>query len=253
MKELIQNTINRCISENPHSDLYRTPLLGFADARDNIFSTLKDVAYNKHLLPQDLLPEAKTVFAFFLPFVKEVTTENRGGSEATRAWAETYANTNNLISQICTTLKVTLEDAGVKMAWLLPTYEFDKKELKAVWSHKHVAYACGLGNFGLNHLLITSKGCSGRFGTGIIDAYIEPTPRDNAVYRCFYHTKDCDYCIRNCPVTALTTGEGTPHNSFSLDRQRCFGQCTEADIKHKDLGSAEVCGKCATGPCGYIK
>lgn len=246
MKSLIKSTIENSIAQSPGSPLlYREPLIGYALAEDPIFDQLPKVTHSGHLLPKDLLPQGKSVLAFFVPFTKEVILENQRGKEATRHWAETYVNTNTLIEQICLKLKSALATKGVKLAWLPPTYQFNKEILMAQWSHKHVAFACGLGSFGLNHLLITPKGCGGRFGSAVVDVELEPSIRLSQPIQCFNHTKGCSYCLKICPVNAL--GE----NNF--DRHKCFGQCVRADEKFTDLPSAEVCGKCSTGPCAYIE
>lgn len=242
LKTIITNFITESVA-NSSSNLYRTPLIGFASANDSIFLQLKDVISAEHLLPIDLLPEARTVLAFFLPYVKELPDSNRKGDFASRKWAEAYDSTNKLINDICCNLANLLNAYCVKAAWLKPTYEFDKQKLYAQWSHKHIAYACGLGSFGRNQLLITSSGCAGRFGTLVIDAIIKPTSRLSPVRSCFAE-KGCIYCFENCPVQAV--------NQTGFDRHKCYRHCLANDRLFPDLNSVEVCGKCSTGPCGYI-
>lgn len=243
MKELIIKTINNKIKAS-ENQFFRTPLVGFADARDDIFLQFKSLIGNNHYVPQDLLPEARTVAAFFLPYKKDLVTLNQNGRDAERSWAEAYQYTNNLINEICQELCNQLSQSGAKMAWLLPTYEFDRNNLLAQWSHKHVAFACGLGNFGLNQLLITAKGCAGRFGTLVLDAKLEPSPRPSETHRCFSET-GCTYCINKCPEQALSLS--------GFNRHKCYSRCLANDALYPDLDSVEVCGKCAVGPCAYIE
>lgn len=238
INDIISSMVNRC-----ENNIYRPPLLGFAKADDEIFFRFKSLIGENHLMPDELLAGARSVMAFFLPYNNELIVENRQGALAARSWALAYHFTNNFIDGICREVSQCLGEKGIKTAWLLPTYEFDKNKLVAQWSHKHVAFACGLGTFGKNQLLITSKGCAGRFGTMVIDIDIEPTPKSSHTHHCFAES-GCSYCRTNCPVEALNNGE--------FDRHKCYGQCLANDNLHKDLGCVEVCGKCATGPCAYI-
>lgn len=242
MKNLIEEYIAGRAAQAP--GLYRRPLTGYAAADDEMFTRFKAVVDERHLLPADLLPGAKTVLAFFLPYKKEISLANRPGTVAARSWAEAYHFTNILIDEICQGLNSLLVRHGIKCAWLLPTYEFDNERLTAQWSHKHVAYACGLGSFGQNHLLITAKGCAGRFGTMILDVALKPDARPDITHTCAADS-GCSYCRTICPEQALTP-EG-------LNRHRCYKRCLENDRLFADLDCVEVCGKCATGPCAYIE
>jgi epoxyqueuosine reductase len=244
MKELIEAIIRQTIRQS-RLPYYREPVIGYGDAADPLFRELKKVVNTDHLLPQDLLPAAQSVVAFFLPFQKEIIINNRTGSMASREWAEVYIKTNQLIEQIGTTLKISLAKEKVHLESQPPTYFFDPKQLIATWSHKHVAYACGLGTFGRNHLLITTKGCGGRLGTAVFDTILEPSSRPTQIHRCSYHSKGCSYCQVTCPAKALET--------TSFARHLCYQQCQFNDRLYGELDSCEVCGKCATGPCAYLE
>lgn len=244
MKQLIETTIRQTILQSRLS-YYREPLIGYAKADDPIFFELKKAVSPEHLLPQDLLKGVRSVLAFFLPFQKEIILNNRNGSSASREWAEVYIQTNQLIDQICATLKSTLDKQGVRLESQPPTYFFDPELLVATWSHKHVAYACGLGTFGWNHLLITTKGCGGRFGTAVLDIPLQSNPRPNYIDYCNNQSNGCNYCRVICPVNALATKD--------FQRKKCYQQCQLNDQLFADLDSCEVCGKCATGPCAYLE
>ena len=57
---------------------WQTPLLTAApvDAR---FDQLPQIAADDHLLPRDLLPTAKSVIVFYIPFKKELVKANKKG------------------------------------------------------------------------------------------------------------------------------------------------------------------------------
>jgi len=241
MESLINEVLVKTISENGRQSLYRSPLVGFARADDPLFGELKRVVGSGHLLPADILPGAKSVAAFFIPFSKELVEANKRHPFVSREWAEAYIETNRLISLCCERLAEAMAAGGVKSAWQQPTHNFDPENLISFWSHKHVAYICGLGAFGLHHMLITAAGCAGRIGSIVLDCPLAPTPRPEA-QNCFFHSGGkCLACVRNCPTGALTP-EG-------LDKHKCYEHLLEADAFYSDLSVCDVCGKCATGPC----
>lgn len=248
-KKVIEKTINRIIEETREGRQtgYRTPLVGFARADDPLFEHLKIAVGPGHLLPSDLLPEAKTVVAFFLPFTKELAESNRKDPYIARSWAKAYIETNALISRCCEEITGELGRLGVKAAWQQPTHNFHPVELCAVWSHRHIAFICGLGEFGLNHMLITPSGCSGRFGSFVIDAPLEATPPAEIDPCLYFRNGSCQICVKKCPTGALT--------SKGLDKQKCYAYLLEAGSHFSDLGGlSDVCGKCVTcGPCAVIE
>jgi epoxyqueuosine reductase len=108
-----------------------------------------------------------------------------------------------------------------------------------------VAAIAGLGSFGLHHMLITDAGCAGRFGSLVVDAVLEPTsgPETPTHERCrYFHDGSCRVCVERCPVGALTED--------GLDKQRCYVWLLQVADHFHELGLADACGKCATGPCG---
>ncbi len=241
MKELINDVLVRTVSEKGRQGLCRGPLTGFARAEDPLFGELKRAVGTSHLLPTDILAGAQSVAAFFIPFSKELVEINKKHVYVAREWAEAYIDTNRLISLCCEKLAEALAAEGVKTNWQQPTHNFDPEKLISFWSHKHVAYICGLGTFGLHHMLITAAGCAGRVGSIVLDRPIDPTPRPEK-HNCLFHSGgQCLYCVRNCPTGALTRD--------GLDKQKCYERCLAVDAYYSELGVCDVCGKCATGPC----
>jgi epoxyqueuosine reductase QueG len=76
----------------------------------------------------------------------------------------------------------------------------------STWSERHVAYAAGLGCFGLNKALITSLGINVRIGSIITNMPIETSSQINEDYRavCLKDGGDsCGLCFDRCPVGAI--------------------------------------------------
>jgi epoxyqueuosine reductase QueG len=246
MEQFIASVVQEEVSRAGTRTRYREPLIGFADADDPRFPQLRAVAEPTHLLPRDLLPGARSVVSFFLPFAREIVRANwRDHRDVATEWALAYLETNELIDHISRRLIAALHERGLEAAAEPATHNFNPDLLRARWSHKSVAAIAGLGSFGLHHMLITDAGCAGRFGSLVVDAVLGPTsrPADPHRERCLYfHDQSCTICVERCPVAALT--------ETGLDKHRCHERLLLTAAYHfRELGLADVCGKCATGPC----
>jgi epoxyqueuosine reductase QueG len=190
-----------------------------------------------------MLPGARTVVSFFLPFAAWVVEANAvDRHRVAREWPVAYLETNALIERIAGRLIEALADRGVRAAAAPATHNYDPESLICRWSHKSVAVIAGLGSFGLHRMVITDSGCAGRFGSLVIDADLS-FPSRPAVERCLYfHDRSCWECISRCPVSALTM-------DGAIDKQKCNHRLLGLA---KGVGGEEVadaCGKCAIGPC----
>ncbi len=224
---------------------WQTPLVGFASATDPIFHKFKQIVTPTHSLPRDLLPDAGTVVAFFLPFDKSIVSSNITGRLASREWAQAYVDTNAFIQKVGQHMMNFIEKSGHAVFVTPPTHNFDPKILLSDWSHRHVAFAAGLGRFGLNNMLITEKGCCGRIGSFVTTLTIEPDSRPDREACLFKHNNSCQQCVSRCVNDALFTGE--------FNRHKCYDILLQNEQKHKTLGTADVCGKCLVAiPCATM-
>ena len=242
----VTETIEARASSFAGATRYRKPLVGFAATDDPRFLELRDHVDPRHALPSQLLSGARSVISFFLPFDEEVVQANaRHRREVARGWAVAYVETNALIERIISDVMETLRGMGVRAAAEPPTGKFDRATLASTWSHKSVAVIAGLGSIGLHHMLITDWGCAGRLGSLVVDAELA-TERREPVERCLHHAKSgCLECVQWCPVGALRP-------DGSLDKQRCWVRCQSVAASFRDVGLAEVCGKCVLGPCAMV-
>jgi epoxyqueuosine reductase QueG len=251
LTQQIRTLIAETVAAAPTRTRYRAPLLAVARADDPQFDELPQLIPG-HLHPRDLLPEARSVWAFFLPFDPEIVLANRppssrrkrAGSEwAAETWARAYVETNALLSEICTRLGEALAGQGIRAAWEPPTHNFDPVALISAWSHKSVAAVARLGVFGHHQMLITRAGCAGRLCSIVLDAAPPLLPGDVVRERLCQYEAGCRACVRRCPVGALTEEE--------FDRQTCYARCRGNDARFPRW-LADVCGKCATGPCAVL-
>ncbi|MDY4971680.1 MAG: epoxyqueuosine reductase, partial [Lachnospiraceae bacterium] len=156
-------------AENHTETSWREPVVGFADAADPMFLELKQIIGPSHALPSEILPGARSVIAYFIPFSKEIVKSNISKDESSREWDYANLETNFLLSDLNQILHEKLGMLGYHSSLLPPTYNYNEEELVSDWSHKSAAYVAGLGRFGVHHLLITDRGCCGRIGSIITD------------------------------------------------------------------------------------
>lgn len=249
----MQETICRMISEYTAAypecagteTRWGEPLVAFAAADDELFASLRQRVSPSHALPAELLPEARTVIVYFIPFADNVIESNIPGKGCSREWAVAYIETNKLILDLNCFLHDQLEKLGYKSAVTPATHNFDPKKLISDWSHRHIAYIAGLGSFGLNNMLITEKGCCGRLGSLVTDLVIEPARRSGEENCLFRQRGLCGNCAAKCVMGALAP-EG-------FDRHSCYAMCLENADRYAEIGLADVCGKCLVGmPCSKI-
>jgi epoxyqueuosine reductase QueG len=243
LAQLIIGTVGREVAQAGTETAYRQPLVGFAAANDPRFVELRRTVEPTHLLPRDLLPGARAVISFFLPFDPAVVEANaRERKAVAREWAVAYVETNDLIRHITARLTAVLAEQGVRAAAEPATGNFDPETLVSTWSHKSVAVIAGVGSFGLHHLIITDAGCAGRFGSLVIDAPV-PVKAAEPKERCLYfYDGSCLECVQRCPVEALD-------ESGEIDKRACWSRCVEVGATYRALGRAHCCGKCSYGPC----
>jgi epoxyqueuosine reductase len=215
----------------------RTPLVGAAAADDSRWARLKTVAHAQHVLPEDLLPGARSVLAWFLPFQEGLVRENRRGEWAAIRWGESYVRVNALLAALAKSAAEILGEHGARAAANPPTQVFDRQKLVAPWSHRHAAWICGLGTFGVHNLLITREGPIGRFGSLVTDAIVAPSPTLDEELCLVRAGGECSRCIKACPVQALRVD--------GFDRHACWQRCLSNASRLEQVGDAKVCGKCA--------
>lgn len=264
MKETIKRMIRDFVLDyEGRSDIttrWGDPLVGFADASHPDIANLKNVVVSTHKLPSELLPGAKIVIAYFVPFTKELAFSNRSNGEtASPEWALAYEETNAMFRTLNDYLIGILKDKGYEAAVTPEAYTFDRDRLISNWSQRHFAKAAGLGTFGVNNLLITKKGCCGRCGTVVTNLDVEPDAAVEEEYCVYKKNGRCGACFIRCLSGALTP-QGFDRNKCYLvlrknaERYTGFGSSYDAGEGEDDVPGSEVCGKCATNvPCAFLE
>lgn len=228
--------------EHDCSWLWREPLAGFADAGCEYIKNVEQAVGTTHKQPADYLENPTIVISCFVPFSKEVSASNAGieGNYTSKIWSDTYVETNKMLGELAEAVAAKVKELGYNAA--VPTgISMKEGELKSPWSHRHIAFAAGMGTFGLNNMLITKAGCCGRYCSVVTELPVEPDKileGENCLYK---KNGTCKKCVEHCFQGALTT-EG-------FDRFKCFEAC----LRNEKLYGHEVCGKCVTEiPCAFI-
>lgn len=195
---------------------YDAPLVGCAGAADPLFVQFRDDPniYGPALrLPEEWLPEARSVISIFLPFSEAVRSSNTPDlNEPSDQWLHGRIEGQAFLEALCREAAGWLEAEGHRAVIPAVHEEFRihrdpaRKELgqpvfASNWSERHAAFAAGLGTFGLSKHIITAKGVCGRFGSIITDALLEPTIRPYT--EPYEYCTFCGACIRRCPVDAI--------------------------------------------------
>jgi epoxyqueuosine reductase QueG len=247
MHNEILRTIHETIASYKASvqyGLWKKPVIEIISAEDQKLQLLKEAVSAEHFMPRDILPEAKSIVSFFIPFHDDVVKSNIGGTMASETWAMAYIKTNDVIRAINDAVETLMENHGHKTGKIPATHNFDEEKLISNWSHRHIAYIAGMGTFGMNNMLITKNGCCGRFGSIVTTCEFDSYKGiETAQERCLHKTGgSCGICQKNCVVGA--------YGNNNFDRHKCYKQCLENAKHHKNIGYADICGKCLVGlPC----
>jgi hypothetical protein len=247
--------------------VFDEPLVGFARGDDPIFNELKSVIGPHHFTPAEIMgwqaknngmepPPADelSVVAFVLPITQKTKEENARQTEwPSERWAQTRLHGEMFSQDVVREIVTHLMSRGVLAVSPDVTPMFRKKRYPGVgwaspWSHRHIAYAAGLGTFGMHDFLITEKGCSHRLGSFVVNLRLNPDrkrPADLHAYCLQSQGRKCLACARRCPVEAI-------YEKGAHDKEKCYQHVAQSLSYCNNHHHIFIygCGLCATGvPC----
>jgi epoxyqueuosine reductase QueG len=244
---------------------FEEPLVGFADGKDSIFKQFKDdsIIGDFHLTPIEMMeqsfPEHKepwdgvSVISWVLPIYKKTRISNR---KQERYPSKPWTHTRTYGQPFNEELTAHIVDVIQKQGYIAvaPVFSPAFREfhidtdlyITSNWSERHIAYAAGLGTFGLNGSLITQKGVTMRCGSVVTNLKLKPTARPYSnprEYCLFINSGTCGTCMERCPSGAITdTG---PNNETCMTH---FAEVVMNTLDHD--ASLPGCGLCQTAvPC----
>ena len=196
----------------------------------------------------DIMPEAKSVVVLCVGLPQ-------GLSDCWQAsiWAYLYYGytiPNKKLGHAAFNLATWLQHKGQKSFPVVTTTfmkNCDVEDPKGEFSHKHAAFAAGLGQFGLSSLFMTPQfGAHNRFVSVLTSAELMPDPLYAGPDLC----DRCQKCVNACPTGALhpdttkkTAIAGKEIEYAGLDKMACSvslvglskqaGGCLEVEAKKK--------------------
>jgi epoxyqueuosine reductase QueG len=200
-------------------------------------------------------PSELAVVSWILPQTLQTRTDN---ARQTQYPAERWVRTRMFGQQVNETLArrvaAQLTSWGVDAVIPPELPEFSSKlegpyGRASCWSHRHIAYAAGLGTFGLSDGLITPVGKAMRTGSLVARFPTDPVSRpyqDHHAYCLHYAKGTCGDCIPRCPVGAISKKGGH-------DKVRCSAYTAGEMWDHCTVAygfPGYACGLCQTAvPC----
>lgn len=275
MKKFISDTVsevfNNMKSNNlevigePDIAIWEEPLIGYASGDDEYFEFLKEHIGDFHWLPSEAFslkysdcpsPSDLTVISLAFPHSEEIlTAQSRQSKFPDKRWAAARGTWEKFVKEFASSFEEILDAKGTRAVSidLRPELRRETSErlgICATWSHRHAAFAAGLGTFGLSDGFITEKGKAVRFMTFIVDADIDPTSREGRGHYdwCLYFKSGiCGACIRRCPKRAVS--------EKGHDKIKCYEYTKVChDTLSETIDTSEMievgCGLCQTKvPC----
>lgn len=246
--------------------IFDQPLVGFVSGADSIFRQLKAVIGEFHLTPHEIMSrvaerkgadpppvEDVGVISYVLPISRMTKRENASMTDIpSRRWAHTrcYGEIFNLGVQ-AHIVKILENEGYLAVAPQLQDDVFrvlvdDRVGLASTWSQRHIAFAAGLGTFGLSDGLITRKGKAHRLGSVVVGRRLSSPGRASDIHAdcLFFQGKRCMECARRCPAGAIT--------ERGHDKEMCGNHFHGKKSIMEELYGVEPygCGLCQTGvPC----
>ena len=235
--------------EDPIFSVTRSDNPGFEDIKR------PEVVGGHHLLPNDWLPDAKSVISVFLPYNRNTVESNKKDDIVPSIeWLYTRVDGQRFLLALGAMVRDALSADGYKAV----TPYTDEKYVMQVsttpapgtehvppfstnWSERHVGVVAGLGTFGLSTNFISRVGCAVRLVSVVTDWDVEPDEcdYDNWLGYC----NRCGTCIRRCQAQAYFNDR--PGKDHAI--------CTAFHGKIcQPFRPRVACGKCQSGlPCDY--
>jgi epoxyqueuosine reductase len=277
LEHLIKNFIKES-EQNRRTQLdygayWEEPLVGFASGMDPLFFEYKTIIGPFHLTPQEIISAALkergrslllseieqiSVISWILPAAEDTRKSNRKEDKfPSKLWAYTRDFGETCNTALKKHVIKFLEDLGYPALTptLSPTFQHlrdEKVGWASPWSERHIAYACGLGTFGLSDGFITRKGKAIRIGSVVTLLKLTPSEKRYGHHKencLMFRNEKCSKCIPRCPVSAIT--------ERGHDKDKCREYLSSERVKTKRLeyglqNPPPSCGLCQTAvACEY--
>ena len=272
-EKFIEKVITKFVQESPANRrkvdggrYWQTPLIGFASGDDPLFNQYKKIIGEFHFTPQEIFEltfggrkpsKNLSVISWVLPTSEDIRKSNRKETRyPSLLWAHAREFGEQFNVKLRNHLVSILKKRGYKAVAPMNSPFWKRLRSPEVgiasnWSERHVAYACGLGAFGLSDGLITAKGKAMRVGSVVIDLPLEPSKKFYPHHKAnclYYFNRTCKACAARCPAGAIT--------EKGHDKDKCFeythSVVGKAKMEEYGVGITGYCGLCQTKvPCEF--
>jgi epoxyqueuosine reductase len=244
---------------------WEAPLVGFASGNDPLFKQYRKIIGKFHYTPGDVFDltfgkrkdrKELSVISWVLPASEDIRKSNRKeDTYPSLLWAHARHFGEQTNVQLRDHVVSLLQKKGYKAVAPINSPHFRRLKSPRVgfasnWSERHIAYACGLGTFGLSDGFITAKGKAIRVGSVVTDLPLKASKRiyPHRLANCLYYfNKTCGSCAARCPAGAIT--------AKGHDKDRCseYSYGVIRRDKNTEYGvTIAGCGLCQTKvPCEF--
>ena len=245
LNTLIISDFRNALPEGDNQPIWDLPVVGVAAADDLLFERFQDpeVVGAQHRLPQEWLPGARSIVSVFLPFSEHIFRSYKKESRYSAIeFSSGKWNGSKFLNVVRRGLSRFFEEHGGQANAPNIDPRYDSDGWLPFWSERHVAFAAGVGTFGLQQALITERGAYGRVCSVITTLKLKPTirPYTEAYGYCLYaFDGSCSACAGRCPTGAV--------NVAGKEVALCSKHGNSEHFKEWGYGS---CGHCSTFiPC----
>lgn len=271
IKDYIATSPNNRFFGSPQKAIWQEPLVGYSNGDDPLFQQYKTIIGEFHVTPREALEKYiettgwgdkkdlknVSVISWVLPAAELTRTSNQAETIVPSTWWTwsrvqgqefNFRLTRHMVALIedWGYIAVNPEESSWWKVMNLPN------GMASNWSHRHYAYAAGLGTFSLSDGFITPKGIAIRVGSVVCNLPIAASPRPYSGHyaNCLFYAKGtCKKCIERCPAQAIS--------EKGHDKIKCVNYLHGVREKLQELGRIQEygnkimgCGLCQTGvPC----
>ncbi|HUT52683.1 MAG TPA: epoxyqueuosine reductase [bacterium] len=225
--EFVKNDAGNSMEDKfPGEKIYQDALVGFSAGPDPLFLEYKKIIGPFHLTPDEAMamaagtqglkaPPAEQigVVSFILPFADPIVASNASEKRwCSSRWAQARLLGGLFTRKVQMALITELARYGILAAApdMMPQFKTSRNTAVGYasnWSFRHLAFAAGLGSFGMSDLFISEKGTAHRSGAVAVALPLKPN-RDRAPHyrhHCLqHHFGGCLICSQRCPVGAIS-------------------------------------------------
>lgn len=256
---------NFSVLGRPEKNMWEKPLIGIVHGADPYYDFLKTHIGSFHWsvseafalkYKDEIRKDNLRVISLVFPQTEETKSAQRKAVNCPSIpWIVTRGEWENLMKEFSGKLVQALEERNIRAVAIDLQPEFKREHSQGLgiasrWSHRHTAFAAGLGTFGLSDGLITEKGKAVRLTSIIVECPLEPTPKTYIHHYewCLYHKNgSCGACIPRCPASAITY-DGHNKEKCSAYEAVCIKNYWPDEIEKGDYIFG--CGLCqAAVPC----